>query len=154
MLDDDNPSDDQPGYRQYATLYTSEFLEELADRFDFDVSNSLTLSRLYEIPYRYNLANRIADGGEGIKLMRRKYEKLEKAFLAFQQELEKFGDWGIDSELWRGAKLLPMFDPKLESERYPEFIYKSSIAYCYEFLPTWIALRNRAAKSAGRETEK
>lgn len=143
-------SKDGPAYASSREIYTDEFIAELAHDFDFDASSNHVLSRLYEIPFRYHLGNRIDHKGEGLKEARKDYERLQKALVTFQQELEKFHGTGIDMELWEGAKALPMFDPDLDARNYPEFVYKSSIAYYFEFFRYLNFLQLGIHKQIGR----
>lgn len=122
-----------PSYERYAEIYSDAFLAELGKDFDFDTDDPQTRSRLYEIPYRFQVARRNDDRGHASRETRQEYEKLAKRLSAFLEQLEKFNGHGIDTELWIGAKKLPSFDPHLDAADYPDFIYKSSIAYRYEF---------------------
>ena len=134
MIFDDLPEpENRNPYSQYAEIFTDDFLSEIGIEFDLDTSDKFIRGRLYEIPHRFFLARRIDDRGKSIREIRKEFETLEKRLVKFQQQLETLDGYGIDTEIYYGAKMLPNFDPNLDSADYPEFVYKSSIAYKYEF---------------------
>jgi hypothetical protein len=126
-----NESRDQFPYAQYRDVYHDSFINDLAKDFNLDESDPFTLERLYEIPFRFHLARRV-HSDDSIKETRKEYETLAKRLTLFQDQMHRLDGWGLDSELWEGAKMLPSFDPDLVSRDYPSFIYKDSIAYRFE----------------------
>lgn len=128
-----NQTQTETPYSKYADVYTDQFITGLARDFDLDENDPLTRERLYEIPYRFHLARRIDDGGKALREMQKEFETLAKRLVSFQEQMHRLDGYGLDSELWHGARMLPSFDPELDSEDYPDFIYKRSIAYRYEF---------------------
>ncbi len=72
---------DVPECQYGRELYSDDFIEALAHDFGFEQPNTVLLTKIYEVPYRYKLANKIAAGDAGcIPEQLKILKKLQKTY--------------------------------------------------------------------------
>lgn len=99
----DNPRT-APGHQKSKKYYSDDFINSLAQAYDFDPTNINLLTYLYEIPYRYNVANSIQEGDREFQPQHRKnLLRLQAKFRDFKDELYEQGGDYFNQEVSYGA---------------------------------------------------
>lgn len=123
-----------PGYQKSKVFYSDDFVDALAQDYDFDCTDINLLTYLYEIPHRYNVANAIHNGDREFQPQNRKnLLKLQAKFKTFKDELYAQGGDRFNLEVSDGAGLCGELNPNLDPDDYPGKAFSKNYCYWFEF---------------------
>lgn len=103
-MPNDSSDTNQSQNTETDTAFSEQFLSELAERFDFSLSDGGNREELQQIRYRHNRATRIGDDKKNSQSERREYTKLLSDVDRFSSKIAAYENRHLIHELFLFAK--------------------------------------------------